>query len=920
MKSLSIEALPYPAMVVDSSLTIQFTSRRFVRFLGYENERMFAGLPLQTLMPVKELADGQQLTADIGHADGHTMHLRVHVSSEPQSGGFLLVLQSENSARTATEESIECRLARALVLASDYEHTYQELLKQLGAYYGFAAGAAYLKQENWTELDFKYSYNLPEPVSRFLSTHDCGEWSGIQSPLYFSRSSRENPLSPLLEQHGIHSMLLIPTDNEMGLQALFVLFSFSSSQFRESALADINEVGGYLKKITIRLTNEQRLASAEKLFRSLVRSMPSGLIVRERSEKITFYNLAAARLFGQRNDTSQDPNAVAKELKILHRNGETADQHKLPSIVSLREGRKIRNYEMKIIRSDGSYRWVSINSEPLFRDGELTPYASVATFRDITENRKIVQEIERARHTAEEASKSKSRFLANISHEIRTPLSGIMGMTDILLGSDITAEQREQLLLMKTAEESLLDIINKVLELSKIESGNIIIENNTFLLRSTIKKAVLPLFMGKQSSDLTLDINIPEDVPNVLIGDALRLQQVLTNLVSNAIKFTGRGEVSVTVSLQKHTAAGVRLCFAVKDSGIGIPEGELERIFENFQQVDSSFSKRYQGSGLGLSITKQLVEIMGGEIWVESTPGKGSIFFVTIDFMLSGGESIVCDQKVNVIPSHAYSLSVLLVEDNELNQKSIAYFLREMGHKVKIAPNGKAALEMLRQKHFELVLMDIQMPVMNGLEATRRIRNADSSLFNPNIPIIALTAYAMKEDVHHILSSGMNAYVSKPLSRDILAQAIGSVLHYEDDQKRDFSAQQELSTYAPVESDEELTDFSTFIQDYQGDLDIAEQLLELFHRDVPGRIAEIETALGSDNLQHTVDMFHSLTNNLSAVRLYGLANISRNLEREALRGNAQRVEELFPGFKAELEEALEHSEEYLRRITRMREQ
>ncbi len=918
MKGISIDALPHPAMVIDSALTIQFANQRFVQLLGYKNERMFAGLPLHTLMPVTKLESGQEFAVSIGHADGNSIKVQVQVLSEPHSGGYLVVLLEESHQNQITEESIECRLARALVSASDAEHTYQDLLKYIGEYYGFSAGAVYLKGENEANLDLRYSYNLPEPILRFLHNHDSRDWAaGINSPQLFSQSSRENPISPLLQEQGVDSMLLIPVEDEPRLHAIFTLLSCENTEFLDTQMREVSRVSDYLRKIALRLSNEQKLESAEKLFRSLVRSMPSGLIVRDRSEKILFYNLAAARLFGLRNDTSLDPEVIFKDVKVLHRNGETTVQSKLPSIVSLKEGRKIRNYELKVIRSDGSYRWLSVNSEPLFRASEVAPYAAVATFRDITENRKIVQEIERARQIAEEASKSKSRFLANISHEIRTPLSGIMGMTDILLGSDPKAEQREQLLLMKDAEESLLDIINKVLELSKIESGNIIIENNTFLLRNTVKKAILPLFMGTQPAELTMDINISDDAPNVLIGDALRVQQVLANLVSNAIKFTNRGRISVNVSLQRKLHDSVKLCFAVKDSGMGIPESELERIFENFQQVDSSFSKRHQGSGLGLSITKQLVEIMGGEIWVESFPGKGSSFFFTIDFILAGGKKSKEKRQSGVIPSHTYSLSILLAEDNILNQKSISYFLTEMGHSVEIAQNGKEALEKLRREKYDLVLMDVQMPVMNGLEATRRIRKADTSHFDPQIPIVALTAYAMKEDVHHILSSGMNAYVSKPLSRDILAQAIGSVLHYEGDPDYSFIDQQDIFTGVPHASEEDLTDFSTFVQDYQGDLQIAQQLLELFHRDVPGRIEEIEAELSADAIQHTVDMFHSLTNNLSAVRLYGLANMSRNLEREALRGNSDRLQELFPEFKSELEQALLHSQEYLTQIKGM---
>jgi PAS domain S-box-containing protein len=914
MKSLSIDAIPHPAVVIDTAHTIQFTNHEFVRVLGYENERMFVGFPLSTLLHVPELRNDLQFDSVLTHAEGRAIAVSVQVRTEPHTDGFLVVFTPEESGIKPKNESIECKLARTLVSAADKTHIYQDLLELLTLHFGFAGGALFLKRGSETHLDFEYSYALPESVVKFLLRHDSREWHGINSPLFFSRDSIENPISPLLKQQGVRSMLLIPIHDKESLRTIFVLLSFSSVEFEEPQLAEVNTISAYLEKIFSRLNYEEQLERDEKLFRSLVRSMPSGLIVRDRSEKIIFYNLAAARLFGMRNDTTLDPQTILKELKILNTKGEMADPDRLPSIVSLREGRKIRNYELEIIRADGSRRWVTINSEPLFHTGKIAPYAAVATLKDITENRRIVQEIDQSRQIAEEASKSKSRFLANISHEIRTPLSGIMGMTDMILGSDIGKEQREQLLLMKDAEESLLNIINKVLELSKIESGNIIIENNTFLLRSTLKKAVLPLFMGRQPSELSLDIDIPDDIPNILIGDALRLQQVLANLVANAIKFTEHGQVSVAVSLQKEAADSVTLCFTVKDSGVGIAKSELERIFDSFQQIDSSFSKRHQGSGLGLSITRQLVEIMGGEIWVESMPGQGSSFFFTISFLRGCGDGKKRTGHIGTIPSHSTSLSILLAEDNELNQKSISYFLRELGHQVELAQNGKEVLDKLRQRKFNLVLMDVQMPVMNGLEATRTIRNADTALFNPQIPIIALTAYAMKDDVHHILSSGMNAYVSKPLSRDILAQAIASVLHH------DFTEQQVIYSHGPKETDEGLIDFSTFVQDYQGDLDIAKQLLELFYRDVPGRIEEVEAALSADNLPHTVDVFHSLTNNLSAVRLYGLGNISRTLEREALRGNTDRVKELFPDFKADLEAALQQSRHYLSQINQMLDQ
>jgi|SRR6056297_1841106 len=942
MKSLSMDALPYPAAVIDSSYAILSLNWRCVELVGGENENDFYGRPLQDLLYAHtqgdlqqiftNYLDGRQFKTAVIHSEGHTIPVKGRVQSEPGSEGFLILFEPEPEP-----ESIECILARILMDAPYYTQAYKELLERLSSYFGFSGGALYLKSTNENQLDFKHSHGLSEPFTHFLSNQSSRDWSGIHSPLLFERGSRKNPISPILQQQGVQAMLLLPINGENFLYAMVVLFVFSPTDKYGTHLSEAETVVNYLDKFFFRLSYEEKQDSGDKLFRSLVRSMPSGLLVRDESEKVILYNLAAARLLGQRNDTSLDPQILMKDLQILNKKGEALKQDKLPSIVSLKEGRKIRNYELKIIRRDGTYRWVSINSEPLFRTGEIYPYASVATFKDITENRRILGEFEKAKQAAESANQSKSRFLANISHEIRTPLSGMMGMTDILLSADLKQEQREQLLLMKDAEDSLLDIINKVLELSKIESGNIIVENNTFQLRSTVKKSVTPLFMGKQHSKLTLDISVAEEVPNILIGDAQRLQQVLVNLVGNAVKFTHSGTITVSIDLEQAIGESRTLRFAVKDSGIGISEEEVERIFDSFQQVDSGFSKKQQGFGLGLSITKQIIEIMGGKIWVESTLGKGSSFFFTVSFMLGSGTSQHISHQKHSIPSPSHSLKILLAEDNELNQKAIAYFLGEMGHEVEIAENGSEALKLLSRKSFDLLLMDVQMPVMNGLEATRKIRSSDDSRFNSQIPIIALTAYAMKEDIHHILSCGMNAYVSKPLSRDILAQAIGRVFMYEHENKRKREpkgggntgvehadkldkAVQFGNSETTAKSSVALTDFSTFIQDYQGDIDIAQQLLELFYRDVPGRMSGIEEALSKGELQNTVDDFHSLTNNLSAVRLYSLGNISRFIEREALRGNLKEVEEQFPAFKEELREAVQQAQHYLAVISDMREE
>ncbi len=933
MKSLSIDALPYPAAVIDSAYSILSTNSLFVELIGYENENMFLGLPIQAILysheqneflkVIEQHKDGKVLRASLIHSQGYILDVKVRISTEPQSGGMLLLLEKQENSEHSPE-LIKYKLASALVAVPSYKDAYQRILETVTQYFGFEGGSLYLRRVNESKLELRFSFELSERFQEFLQKHNVKDWNSINYPLFFKSQSRENPISPLLQKQGVHSMLLIPVREDSMLSGVVVLFSFSRFEEPENMFDKIEEISSYLRTIFVRLNHEERLDRAEKLFRSLIHSMPSGVIVRDESEDIILYNLAAARLLSLQNDTSFDPNLLYEHVQIQHADGGPLALDDLPSIVSLREGRKIRNYDLYIIRENGTHRWLSVNAEPLFRAGQVKPYASVATLKDVTENRRILEEIERAKQVAEEANKSKSRFLANISHEIRTPLSGIMGMTDILLSSDLKKEQHEHLMLMKDAEESLLDIINKVLELSKIESGNIIIENNTFMLRTMVKKAILPLFMGKQSSELTLDIYIEDSVPDILIGDALRIQQVLANLVSNAIKFTERGIITVSVRLEKDEEHYASLCFAVQDTGIGIPENQQKRIFENFQQVDASFSKKHQGSGLGLSITKQIVEIMGGKIWVESAPMKGSTFSFTLSFTKGKSMKTNRSQVTDKNPAPAAELSILLAEDNLLNQKSISYFLKEMGHSVEVAVNGNEALKKVERNKFDLILMDVQMPVMNGLEATRKIRAAQDASFDTQIPIIALTAYAMKEEIHHILSSGMNAYVSKPLSREILAEAISSVFRNRDIKGKQREATdpeskrfQDKIPEIDIENEDELTDFNTFVQDYQGDLDIAKQLLELFYRDVPGRIRAIEEALEEHTVNSTVDEFHSLTNNLSAVRLYSLGNISRTLEREALRGNLEQVKQQFSAFKQELFRAVKQSQHYLSIIQEM---
>ncbi|MBF0451734.1 MAG: ABC transporter substrate-binding protein [Candidatus Magnetomorum sp.] len=411
----------------------------------------------------------------------------------------------------------------------------------------------------------------------------------------------------------------------------------------------------------------------------------------------------------------------------------------------------------------GQTKWVWEQGLGVFNErGELM--ALEGLINDITENKLALEKLEQAKKSAEIANHTKNAFLANMSHEIRSPISGIIGMIKMVL--DITSEKdvRENLLTVLDAANSLSTIINDILDLSKIEEKKLEMVAINFNI-SKILHQVLKIFSYAISNKgLEVEISIHDSVPLHLKGDPNRLQQIMRNLISNALKFTDTGKISIKVQRIKKNLMFNELLFTVRDTGIGIPKHRYAAIFEKFNQLDNTYSKKYTGTGLGLSISKELVELMGGNIWVESTEGKGTTFFFTAFFKETeqGDKKVPPAQKPSIKsdPSH---IKLLLAEDDLLNRKSVIHFLTGKGYEVIAAENGKHALEILKKESFDLILMDIQMPEMDGMEATRCIRQSTSGDFDPHIPIIAFTAYAMKGDREKMIEAGMTDYIAKPV-------------------------------------------------------------------------------------------------------------------------------------------------------------
>lgn len=405
-------------------------------------------------------------------------------------------------------------------------------------------------------------------------------------------------------------------------------------------------------------------------------------------------------------------------------------------------------------------RWFKINTVPIEKDEEKRV---LLTITDITEYKKTHMHLLRLKEAAEAANKAKSSFLANMSHEIRTPLNGIIGMTDLTFSTSLTDEQKENLQIVKNCADTLLSLINDILDLSKIEANKVIIEEIEFDIDKMMQKIINTHLTKARDKSVELKYIIEDTVPKILLGDSHRLGQVLNNLVSNAVKFTDKGYVAVHVNLIKSNNDIFEIQFAVEDTGIGINHDELKYLFKNFSQVDGTITRKYGGTGLGLVISQKLAELMGGKIKVISEKGHGSRFFFSVK--LQEAKNIVEETHAKLNKNQkSDNLSVLLVEDNHVSQLVIKLMLKELGYReVTVASNGVEALKFCEEKDFDIILMDVQMPELDGVETVKIIREKEKKS-GRHIPIIVITAYALKGDRENFLSQGMDEYISKPVN------------------------------------------------------------------------------------------------------------------------------------------------------------
>ena len=566
-------------------------------------------------------------------------------------------------------------------------------------------------------------------------------------------------------------------------------FNFIYQPYREEN-GNISGVIVFAYDVTEHVESKKDLEPKDEWYGDLIQSLPVAVCTCDKDGYIQLFNKAASELWGREPSIGKD--RWCGSLKLFNVDGTPLPLDRCPLARSLQKGIVVRGVETITERPDGSRRHLLPHPQLIFdENGQVV--GAINTLTDITGQKIIEKQLTEARvfaelatliaHEsknkaetatliAEDAVRAKQQFLSNMSHEIRTPMNAIIGFTKVVLKTELSAKQKEYLAAIKTSGDALIVLINDILDLAKVDAGKMSFEAIPFKLAVSLK-AMLHLFEIKiQEKNLVLVKEYDHKIPKVLLGDPVRLHQIILNLVSNAVKFTVKGEITVSVRLMQENDEHASIEFSIKDTGVGIPEDKIETVFENFQQASSGTSRLFGGTGLGLAISKQLIEQQGGSIQVKSKMGEGSTFSFVLNFQKTTAEAEL-ETALTEFNMDVKNIKVLVVEDMALNQLLMKTVLDDFGFERDIAANGKIAIEKLRSKTYDVILMDLQMPEMNGFEATEYIRNT----LHSKIPIIALTADVTTVDLAKCKEAGMDDYITKPIDERLLySKIIGIVM------------------------------------------------------------------------------------------------------------------------------------------------
>jgi PAS domain S-box-containing protein len=697
----------------------------------------------------------------------------------------------------------------------------------------------------------------------------------------------KNPVSVIYDHQPDEFKELINRPNiEKGAYALFTLADigfikiYSAEPDENFNLNELKKLESIIQRFADSLKNALIYKKQDQL-RSFVEAAPAAIAMFDNHLN---YVIASERWF--EDNQLHENEVLGKTYPEIFPNISETWQEVLKKGL---KGKIHKQEEEKIFDRFGKERWIKWEVRPWYSLEKKVEGIIIFT-EDITEQQKQEQELIIAKTKAEEASQAKERFLANVSHEIRTPMNAILGMTRLLQKTGLTPKQATYHEAIKASADNLLVIINDILDISRIEAGKIVIDKVGFDLYRLVRHLCTSIRYRAEEKGIGLFYEVDKRINPVLIGDPVRLNQILLNLVNNAIKFTNQGSVEIECNLVGVTEDTNLIEFKVVDTGKGIAEDKLNLIFESFTQEDESITREYGGTGLGLSISKQLVEIFGGELRVQSRRSTGTTFYFTLEFNVGIEKDLIRRKETEKEEGDLIGVRVLLAEDHDINQFLATTILEEWGATVEVAENGKEAIRKITGNTYDVVLMDIQMPIMGGIEATKIIRNQ----FKLDVPIVALTANAIKGDRDKYLNAGMNDYVSKPFEPAELFRSISGLVKKTERNNRLNSIKKidnlEINSSPALLESEQLYDLSKMRSMFNNDEAMLRKMVKMFLEKTPVILGEINTCYQTADYEQVSKLAHKLK---SSFGLMGMTRLNANAKQmEAVAKDVSQYHEL----------------------------